>query len=151
MDGLQDLFGKSVQVGSSEITLLSFLLFCLILLITYFLVGLVKKGLKRVFKRRNTDVGRKFATLRLVSYFLWFFGFVAAMQVLGLNLEGLVLGSAALLVGIGIGLQQIFNDLFSGLILLFEGNVEVGDVVDIDGMIGRVDKISLRTSDIRTL
>jgi len=59
-------------------------------------------------------------------------------------------GAAALLVGVGLGLQQTFNDFFSGLVLLFERSVMVGDILEIDGKVGRVLKIGLRASRIET-
>mgnify|MGYP000060584550 FL=1 len=59
-------------------------------------------------------------------------------------------GAAALLVGVGLGLQQTFNDFFSGLVLLFERSVMVGDILEIEGQVGRVLKIGLRASRIET-
>jgi small-conductance mechanosensitive channel len=65
-------------------------------------------------------------------------------------LSWLIGGSAALLVGIGLGLQQTFNDLISGIIILIEGTVEVGDIVKIDESVAVVRKIGLRVSQIET-
>jgi small-conductance mechanosensitive channel len=56
----------------------------------------------------------------------------------------------ALLVGVGIGLQQTFNDFFSGILLLFERSIEIGDWVEIDGLVGKVMRIGLRTSIVQT-
>ncbi len=71
-------------------------------------------------------------------------------QTLGIRVSLLLAGSAALLVGVGLGLQQTFNDLVSGLILLFEGNVRVGDIIEINTLIGRVIAIGVRTSKVET-
>ena len=60
-------------------------------------------------------------------------------------------GSAALLVGFGLGLQQTFNDLVSGIILLSESSVSVGDVVTVDGIVGKVNRIGLRTSEVESM
>jgi small-conductance mechanosensitive channel len=59
-------------------------------------------------------------------------------------------GAAALLVGVGLGLQQTFNDFFSGIILLFERSIDVDDIVNVNGLIGTVKRIGLRTSKIET-
>ncbi|MDD3743918.1 MAG: mechanosensitive ion channel, partial [Lentimicrobiaceae bacterium] len=68
---------------------------------------------------------------------------------IGVNLNIMLAGSAALLVGLGFGIQHIFNDLVSGIILLMEGNVKVGDIVEIENnIVGRVTFIGLRTSKI---
>jgi small-conductance mechanosensitive channel len=65
---------------------------------------------------------------------------------LGISVTVLIAGSAALLVGIGLGLQQTFNDFISGLILLIEGTTKIGDVLEIDGDVVIIQKIGMRTS-----
>jgi small-conductance mechanosensitive channel len=97
------------------------------------------------------ESGKVFAITRILKYFLYIFFFGISLQLLHLNLSGLVLSASALLIGVGIGLQQIFYDLFSGMFMLFERKVQVGDYVEIDGMVGRVDQIDMRTSIVRTL
>ena len=59
-------------------------------------------------------------------------------------------GSAAFGLGIGLGLQTFFNDLISGIFLLFEGTIEVDDVIEVDGIVGKVMKISLRATTVIT-
>ncbi len=76
---------------------------------------------------------------------------ILSLEITGIQLSLLLAGSAALLVGIGLGLQQTFNDLVSGLILLFEGSINIGDIVELDnGLVGRVTEIGLRTSKVET-
>ncbi len=58
---------------------------------------------------------------------------------------------AALGLGIGFALQDVFKDLISGIVILFEGNVSVGDILEMDGLVGSVEEISLRTSQIKTV
>ncbi|MDP4763690.1 MAG: mechanosensitive ion channel, partial [Salibacteraceae bacterium] len=62
----------------------------------------------------------------------------------------LIASSAALLIGIGLGIQQIFNDFTCGLILLFGGTVRVGDIVEFNNTVGRIIEIDFRTSKIKT-
>ncbi|MEM6770157.1 MAG: mechanosensitive ion channel domain-containing protein, partial [Bacteroidota bacterium] len=70
---------------------------------------------------------------------------------LGFELYAIWTGAAALLVGIGIGLQQTFNDLICGIIILFERSVKVGDVVELTGhQVGTIRKIGTRTSILET-
>ena len=98
------------------------------------------------YKRRSINVGSQFAINRLLTYFLFVAAVLAVLQYVGLNLTVIWGGAAALLVGVGLGLQQTFNDLISGIILLFERTVEIGDVVEIGTLIGTVKKIGVRTS-----
>ena len=72
------------------------------------------------------------------------------LEIVGVKISVLLAGSAALLVGIGLGLQQTFNDILSGVLLLFEKSVKVGDILDIDGEIVIIEEIGLRTSQAKT-
>ena len=62
----------------------------------------------------------------------------------------LLAGSAALLIGIGLGLQEVFKDFVSGIILLFDGTIRVSDIIEVDGVVGRVQEIRLRASELET-
>ena len=128
------------------------LLAVLILLFGRFLVRFFKKQvLERVLRKREVDIGRQYTISRLVEYIGFVVVFLLAIRISNVaDLNALWLSSAALLVGVGLGLQQTFNDFFSGLIILLEGTVEVGDVVVVDDIVGRVKKIGLRTSMVTT-
>jgi small-conductance mechanosensitive channel len=76
--------------------------------------------------------------------------FVFILQSLGIDITFLIASSAALLVGIGLGLQNVFNDFVSGVILLIEGTIKADDIVEVDGLVVKVDEISLRTSKVTT-
>ncbi len=85
---------------------------------------------------------------KLINYIIWILAIALGLQTIGVNLTILFAGSAALLVGVGIGMQQIFNDTISGIILLFERNLKVKDVVEVNGIVGSVKDIGIRTSRI---
>ena len=120
---------------------------------------IVLRLVKRIILRKavlHIETGTAMAVYQLVSYFLWFFAFILILQTIGVNITYLVASSAALLVGLGLGIQQIFNDIVSGFFLLFEGNVKVGDVIQFnnisntDEIVATVKKINLRTSKVET-
>ena len=75
---------------------------------------------------------------------------ILAIESVGIDITWLIGASAALLVGIGMGMQQTFNDIISGIIILFEGTIEVGDVLEIDELVGTIREIRLRTCKIET-
>lgn len=106
--------------------------------------------LKRVYGSRGMEVGSQFAINQLVKYVIYVFAIVMALEVFGINMNILLGGAAALLVGIGLGLQQTFNDFISGLVLLFERSVSVGDVLEVDGQVGRIKEIGLRSTTMET-
>ncbi|WP_198661720.1 mechanosensitive ion channel family protein [Lewinella sp. IMCC34183] len=103
------------------------------------------------YRRSKVDTGSQYAINRLITYFVYVVGVLLVLQAAGFNLFALWTGAAALLVGIGIGLQQTFNDLICGVIILFERGVMVGDVVEIaDHQVGTVRKIGARTATVET-
>lgn len=139
------------HIGEVNITPLKIILFFVILMGARILARLfVRLFLQPLFKRRNFDPGRSYAVTRLVKYMLYVFGIIIAFQFIGIQLSLVVGGLAALLVGIGLGLQQTFNDLVSGIIILIEGTVEVGDIIQTGSLVARVKKIGIRTSEVET-
>ena len=147
------LFSNHTQIG--ELSVPTFVLqvagATLILILARLLVFFVTQIiLKRYFNRKKIDIGRRFTITRLIMYVLYTLAILLALETVGVKLSVLWAGSAALLVGVGLGLQQTFNDLVSGLIILGEGTVEVGDIVVVNGLVGKVKKIGLRTSMVET-
>ena len=87
---------------------------------------------------------------RLLRTIIYIAAFSVALETIGIDLTVIWAGSAALLVGVGIGLQNFFNDVVSGFVLLFEGGVRVGDELEVDGMLVRVERIDLRSTRVIT-
>ena len=102
------------------------------------------------YRNQNVDQGAQFAINQLLKYVIYTFAIVMALEHLGINMTLLLGGAAALLVGIGLGLQQTFNDFISGVVLLFEQSVAVGDVLEVDNTIGVVKRIGMRSSILET-
>lgn len=91
-----------------------------------------------------------YALEKLAAYFAYTIATAIALEAIGIKLTILLAGSAALLVGVGLGIQQIFNDFTSGLILLFGGTVKVNDIIEFNNTVGRIIEIDFRTSKIKT-
>ncbi len=122
-----------------------------IILGAYIITSVFKKLLiKRAGKEEAGAEGRYHSLAQLFRYFIYVIAAFLILAVLGINLTVLTAGSAALLVGIGFGLQHTFNDFVSGIIILFEGTLQVGNIVEIESVVGRVKHIGLRTSRIET-
>lgn len=102
------------------------------------------------YKREKIDIGAQFAVNQLITYVGYTVAILLALETIGINMTLIWGGAAALLVGIGLGLQQTFNDFFSGIVLLFERTVKVGDIVHMDGFTGTVKKIGLRASIVES-
>jgi small-conductance mechanosensitive channel len=112
---------------------------------------LFKWALRRALKLKHIEEGRRFLIVRLMRTLIYLITFFIVIEVLGFNLTVIWAGSAALLVGVGIGLQGFFNDVISGFVLLFEGGVRVGDELEIDGDLVKVKGIALRATRVETV
>lgn len=104
----------------------------------------------RLLARTTIDRGLRYALGRIVYYVLLVAGFLIAFQTSGIEVGGLALILSAFGVGIGFGLQTIVNNFVSGLILLLERPIKVGDWIEIDGKGGQVDRIGTRSTTIVT-
>lgn len=122
----------------------------LIWLTVYIVLRVARRLIYKGLKNMMGDRGRRHSLFLIVQYIAWVLGIMGIFRVVGLDISVLLAGSAAFLVGIGLGLQQIFRDIASGVFLLFEGTIEVGDIIQIDGTVGKVEQIHLRTSTILT-
>lgn len=124
----------------------------LIFLIARFLYWMsVNIFLDSFYRNKKMNIGSQYAVNQLLKYIIFTIAILYILDTIGFKLTVIWGGAAALLIGAGFGLQQTFNDFFSGILLLFERTVEVGDVVQLsDGLIGTVVKIGMRTSFVQT-
>ncbi|MGB5430986.1 mechanosensitive ion channel family protein [Eudoraea sp.] len=118
----------------------------IILIITKLILWVIKKALFRKYKFRKTDPGTTYALYQIIKYVIWVMAIGLLLETIGVKVTLLLAGSAALLVGIGLGLQQTFNDVISGIILLSERSIKINDVLEIDGDVVKIEGIGLRTS-----
>ena len=142
------------EIFSQSITIYNLVLVVVILVLARVLFWGINKLIHRLLESRRVplDSGRTKAILQIVKYLIYIIALVTALTTLGVNLSLLIASSAALLVGLGFGLQQMFNDFLSGIFILLDGTIEIGDVVEVNslGLVGKVIEIRLRTSIIET-
>ncbi len=105
----------------------------------------------RLLQTSGLSLGMQAAITILVRYAILFVGVIAVLQLWGIDLSSLTLLASALGVGLGLGLQNIAKDISSGLVLVFERPIQVGDFIELSGKMGVVDRIGPRSTDIRTL
>jgi len=105
---------------------------------------------EEIYPRASLPRGVPFAISSVVHYALLLFGFFLALGIAGIDLTRITVLVGALGVGIGFGLQNIVNNFVSGLILLFERPVNVGDMVEVNAQVGELRRIGLRASVLRT-
>jgi len=129
--------------------------FVFTVIFVFYAAVLASKGiqallLSRVLPRYGAEKGVQLSIARLVHYAILTLGFLIMLRVLGFQLNQLTLLGGALGVGIGFGLQAIVNNFASGLILLFERPIKVGDTIQIGAEFGEVKNMGLRATVIQT-
>jgi small-conductance mechanosensitive channel len=102
----------------------------------------------RVLRRMHIDAGLQYAIARISGYIVIAFGFYLALNAVGVSLNSLAVVAGAIGIGIGFGLQNIIQNFISGLIILTERPIAIGDRVEVGGVAGTVAKIELRSTEI---
>lgn len=140
-----------LTLGATEVSLFSIALF--VALTSGVLTGSQIAGRAvtgRLLAHFDLDEGLRYAIGRITYYILLVVGMMAALQTVGVQMGSLAVLLGALGVGIGFGLQNIVNNFVSGLILLFERPIKVGDWIELQGVSGRVTDIGARSTKVVT-
>lgn len=139
------------SIGQSEITAYGIAATILILLAIVFGERLFRRFfLRRMLARTQLDEAMRYGIERILGYVFVVLGFYIALQTIGLDLSSLAVIAGAVGVGLGFGLQNIFSNFMSGLIILAERPITIGDRVEVAGIAGQVSKISLRSTTVVT-
>jgi len=147
MENLQQFLEiELVHIGDYVIQVFMIVKILMIILVTALLLWVIKKILMRKNFFQNLDAGTSFAMYQIIKYIVFVIAFGLILETIGIQVTVLIAGSAALLVGVGLGLQQTFNDVVSGMILLSERSIKIGDILEIDEDIVKIQNIGLRTS-----
>ena len=134
-----------------NITVDSVLLVLLIILGTFIGLKIMKRFFKRFIGRDEAERRSYWSIYLILRYVIWVIIIVLLLETSGIKVSVLLASITALLVGVGFGIQQLFSDIASGIVLLFERNLQINDVIQIeDGTVGRVIHIGLRTSKLKT-
>ena len=135
-----------ISFGQYKVQVFTLASVLIIFLVTKFTLWLVKKSLFRKDKFKKLDKGNTYALFQIIKYVVWVIAIGLILETIGVKVTVLIAGSAALLVGIGLGLQQTFNDILSGIILLSEKSIKIDNILEIDGDVVKIQSIELRTS-----
>lgn len=142
----------TIPLGSAPVSILDiFRVLTLILLVT--LAARITSNLikRKVLHETGINRGVQEAIAIMLRYSLIFIGCIVVLQASGINLSSLAILASALGVGAGLGLQNIVKDIGSGLVLVFERPIQVGEFVQIGEQMGTVERIGARSAEIRTL
>jgi potassium-dependent mechanosensitive channel len=151
LEALRDALTAKLMLGSLTLSLGDVLAFGAAVWAAFLLSRLLRFVLEEeVYQRFYVTRGLPYAVSTILHYTVLLVGFIAGLAALGLDMTKVTILAGAFSLGVGFGLQSIVNNFVSGLILLFERPVNVGDVIQIDDATGVVEHIGIRASIIRT-
>lgn len=136
-----------LTVGKTQLTVSSILLLIVFWIAVMYGLRLLEKS---IYSIKSFNQGKKYSIFALIKYVVLVIAIVISLEIIGFNLSLLLAGSAALLVGLGLGIQNLFSDYISGIIILIDSSLKIGDVIEINNIVGTVEEIKLRTTTIRT-
>lgn len=139
------------QIGTTELTLWSVVYFLLLVFLLFYLTAKLRKWVVyKLLANSKIDLGIRIAVGTILRYIVLVLGLIIVLQSIGLDLSAITVLAGALGVGIGFGLQNITNNFVSGIIILFERPIKVGDRIEVGDVSGDVINISMRSTTILT-
>jgi potassium efflux system protein len=151
MTGLRAALTASLTIGSLSISLGGILAFIIAIWASLLVSRFVRFVLEEdVYSHLVLERGIPYAISTMLHYAILLVGFFLALGALGIDLTKITILAGAFSVGIGFGLQNVINNFVSGLILLFERPIKIGDIIEVSGNTGEVRQIGIRASIIRT-
>lgn len=140
------------QIKETPVTVISILIFILFISGFIFLAVTARKALNRkILRHFKIDEGTSYTLSRITQYIIITIGALISFQFVGIDLSGLAVIFGLLSVGIGFGLQNVTSNFISGLIILFERPISVGDRVTVNNIEGDVTEINIRSTKVRTV
>ena len=141
---------KLINTDKFSLSVYQLLVFTIILVITWLLLRFIRMLVQKRIKKYGLHASSTYSIFQIIKYIVWILAIGIGLESIGVKFNLLIASSAALLVGLGLGLQQLFMDYVAGVIILLEGNIKINDVVEMEELVGQVKSIGLRTSKIET-
>ncbi|MFN8673021.1 MAG: mechanosensitive ion channel [Candidatus Sericytochromatia bacterium] len=141
-----------LRTKTVEVSIWAMFIFSFIILISRFIAKKTSElVIFKLLNKEQFEVGRKDSIAKIITYTIYIIGIIIALQTLGINLSALIAGGAILAVGIGFGVQNLVSNFISGILILFEQPIKKNDFVEVDGVLGVINEISIRSTTITTL
>lgn len=145
LEKIKDIFGLSIIKTEA----INFTLGTLIALVTVFVItGFVLKMIRRFVTNQlpDEDKGKFVSIFQFIKYVAYIIVIMFTLNASGVNISVLLTASAAIFLGLGFALQQLFQDLISGILIILDQSLHVGDIIEIDGKVCKVERIHLRST-----
>jgi len=140
-----------IYIGNTSITLWTLLYFIFLTWLLFFSTAKLRKWMVyKVLSQSKIELGVRLAVGTIIRYGVLILGLIIVVQTVGINLSAITILAGALGIGIGFGLQNVTNNLVSGIIILFERPIKVGDRIQVGEVFGDVVNISMRSTMVVT-
>lgn len=145
MEKIQEILNYTFHFGKEiQITVKALLLLLIIFVVTSLILSLIRRLVSRKLPKEDSE---KFVTVfSFAKYFVFIIVFFFALDNIGINITAIFAASAALLIGVGLALQTLFQDILCGIFVLLDKAVHVNDIIEIDNKVFKVTDINLRTT-----
>jgi small-conductance mechanosensitive channel len=151
INAVKNVLDVPIHLGGTQVTLWSVLYFLILLFLLFYVTAKLRKWIVYdLLAKSKIDVGVRIAVGTIIRYIVLVIGIIVFLQSAGINLSAITVLAGALGVGIGFGLQNITNNFVSGIIILFERPIKVGDRIEMGDVSGDVVSISMRSTTIVT-
>tara|TARA_R110001592_G_scaffold140938_1_gene362098 strand:- start:4352 stop:5194 length:843 start_codon:yes stop_codon:yes gene_type:complete len=152
MKYLEQILGfKLIELGSFSLSVYNIVLIGIIFIVVkIFIKGIEVLISKRLSDKGGVKEGQGRSIVQIIKYIVYLLASFVTIRSLGLDITIIGAFFATLGLGLGFALQELFRDIISGIVILFERNVKVGDILEVDDLVGNVKEIRLRTSVLRT-
>ncbi|MEG4250012.1 cyclic nucleotide-binding domain-containing protein [Microcoleus sp. Pol10D4] len=139
-------------IGDAHLSISAIVKLIILAIFALIIAKIISEGIKRsLLVRMGLDRGSREAISTIISYILATLGCIFVLQSAGINLTSLTVLAGVVGIGFGFGLQNLASNFISGLTLLFENQIRVGDFIEIDNLLGTVETISIRSTVIKTI
>jgi len=139
---------KLIDTKSIDFSVANLLVLVFALIFTSIILKLIRKVVTR--KLATEDKNKFISVFQFAKYVIYVLVFIFILHSSGINMNVFITASAALFVGIGFALQTFFQDIISGIFIILDQSLHVGDIIEVDGKVGQVKEIKLRTTRIVT-
>lgn len=145
---IQDFLNWGFHYGEGENSIHITVGLLLLLTVAFILTGFVLKWVRKFFTRKldQEDKLKFISIFKFIKYVVYLVVILLTMSAAGINVTVILTASAALFVGLGLALQELFQDIIGGIFIIVDKSLRVGDIVEVDGKVGKVFEIKLRTT-----
>jgi len=144
----KEFLGWGFHYGEGENAIHITIGLLLLLTVAIIMTGFVLKWLRKLFTRKmeNDDKLKFVSIFKFIRYLVYVIVILLTMSAAGINVTVILTASAALFVGLGLALQELFQDIIGGIFIIVDKSLRVGDIVEVDDKVGKVFEIKLRTT-----